>query len=66
MAYVGQLLPDELQAQVLQEAMQEWLDNHGSDDDNDANNDKRVAMMALYSKFMNDWHKHNVQEKQRH
>lgn len=65
MAYIVQLLPDELQAKVLMEAMLEWLDKHANDEDNETNNNERVAMIALHSKMMNDWHQHNMQEKKR-
>ena len=58
MAYVAQLLPDDTQAKCLREAMVSWFNDH-TDDKPEA---EVTAMHALYAKFMDDWHKHNLRE----
>ncbi len=61
MAYVAQLLPDEIQARILRRAMMDWLNTHT--DDGVTPESDLVAMHALYAKFADDWHRHNERER---
>jgi hypothetical protein len=61
MTYVAQLLPDEAQAKVLNQAMIDWLRIHTNDEVTPE--EDMVAMHSLYAKFTNDWHQHNMRNR---